>query len=626
MPAINIIHFGGERPKIAPDLLAAHEATIARNCRLDTGDLRSLPRPKKVVALEGTSIKTIYRWDANSTSYWCESANDLDFARSPIAGEAYERVYYTGESEARVLANDLVSTPFDFTTDFYKLGVPAPTAAPTVATTGGGAGYKGYVYTFVTSYGEEGPPSPVGTDDDYDSGVVTIRDIENAPAGRAITLVRVYRTSASGSGVATFRYVCEASWFSATEAYAVGDFVVYDGDLWKCTTIHPAGAWNAGHFTEGDDVADADLLEVIPSVDWDPPPAGLKGLIALPSSGVFAGFLGNKVYLSEPGLPHAWPTTYIQAFHHDVVGLGFFGSNIVVITEGYPSILYGSEPATMSRFHFADFAPGVAKRGIAMGGDGVFFPTTVGLGRIDANGFTVVTDLLLNPRDWDDMTPTSMLGVYHEGKYIGFYNGAGGFVLDFTNKAYSPLGIYAHAAHVSLGDGKLYVAVTDEDLVDEDDPPASLPLCVSEWAGDPVNFLVYTWRKRYSLRRANLSSALVVLDQEFFDSIDAQTELETLNAALFATDLEGAFNTCAFNRHAWNGDTLLSLDALSMSADVVFRLYVDDDLKFERTLTDSQNVFRLPSGFRGRHFDVELTGFAPVRRVALAPSMRELDQ
>lgn len=37
--------------------------------------------------------------------------------------------------------------------------------------------------------------------------------------------------------------------FSATATYAVGDYVVYNSLLYRCTTAH-SGAWNAAHFTQ----------------------------------------------------------------------------------------------------------------------------------------------------------------------------------------------------------------------------------------------------------------------------------------------------------------------------------------------------------------------------------------
>lgn len=38
--------------------------------------------------------------------------------------------------------------------------------------------------------------------------------------------------------------------FDATVNYALNDFVFHEGNLYKCTTAHSAGAWDATHFTQ----------------------------------------------------------------------------------------------------------------------------------------------------------------------------------------------------------------------------------------------------------------------------------------------------------------------------------------------------------------------------------------
>lgn len=615
--------FSGERPKLAPHLLAESEAQIARNCRLEKGDVRSFKKPEKDEALGLTTNETIFRSEESGNFHWCESANDLDFAPSPIAGEQYERVYYTGESEPRVLANDVVSVPFDFTTDFYKLGLPPPAAAPTVGSSGGGSIYKGYVYTYVTRYGEEGPPSDVGLITDYSTGNITIDTLSAVVADRAITSLRFYRTNSSGAGVAEFQFVCEATWFSDSVAYAVGDFVIYTNELYKCTTIHPAASWNAGHFTAGDDVTDANLGEVLPSENWDAPPDGLAGLIALPS-GVFAGFYENKVYLTEPYLPHAWPYSY--SFEYDIVGLGFFGTNIVVITTGNPSLLYGTDPASMGKYRYGDFYPGTAKRSIVMGKDGVFFSSTEGLIRVDQSGIAVVTENLMNKEDWEALDTDTIHGVFYQGKYLGFNDGVEGFVIDFTNRTYSVLTTYAHSTHVAK-DGFLYIVEDDFSVIDEGDPPVNMPLCVSKWEGDTVNYLLFTWRsRRYILPKISFSAARVVLDGSFYSGVEDNAGLASLNTALFADELEGDFGGSALNRHPVNGDTLYDMTSFTSGDSIMFRLYVDESLKFSKTLSDEDNVFRLAGGFKGRKYEVEIEGYPPVRQVVLSPSIEELDQ
>ena len=41
-----------------------------------------------------------------------------------------------------------------------------------------------------------------------------------------------------------------AGQFSASTAYAVGQYVYYDKKLYRFTSAHAAGAWNASHVTE----------------------------------------------------------------------------------------------------------------------------------------------------------------------------------------------------------------------------------------------------------------------------------------------------------------------------------------------------------------------------------------
>ena len=70
--------------------------------------------------------------------------------------------------------NPLATEPLIPTTT-YRLGVPAPDGAPTVAVSG--TGNEGaidittaYVYTFVTEFGEEGPPSPPSEFVEFEEG------------------------------------------------------------------------------------------------------------------------------------------------------------------------------------------------------------------------------------------------------------------------------------------------------------------------------------------------------------------------------------------------------------------------------------------------------------------------
>lgn len=66
-------------------------------------------------------------------------------------------------------------------------------------------------------------------------------------------------------GQDTARVPLTAAEFSTSVAYKVKDYCTYQGKLYRCTTAHAAGAWNAAHFTATDVDAEFDRKLDIPS-------------------------------------------------------------------------------------------------------------------------------------------------------------------------------------------------------------------------------------------------------------------------------------------------------------------------------------------------------------------------
>lgn len=74
-----------------------------------------------------------------------------------------------------------------------------------------------------------------GTEQEFAEGLVASAEYaENAEAS-------AIRAENAANTVATE--------FSTSTSYAVGDYCLYNGSLYRCTTAH-SGAWNASHFTE----------------------------------------------------------------------------------------------------------------------------------------------------------------------------------------------------------------------------------------------------------------------------------------------------------------------------------------------------------------------------------------
>jgi hypothetical protein len=623
---IPFLNFKGLNAKTSSHLDDKMIAQIADNCNLVSGDLRAFKSPEKDEALSLTTIKTLYKYEENGNDNWFVSANDLDFVKSPVSDDAYERVYFTGESEPRFFANDNVSSPFDGSTDYYKLGIPAPTSAPTVTTTGGGATYKGYVYSYVNSYGDEGPPSAVGSDDDYDTGTVAIEDIVAAPASRAIDKIYLYRTNASGDGTAEYQFVLEATWFSASVQYEVGDFVIYATDLYKCTVQHTPAAWDAGHFTAGDDVTDANLLSVYPKTNYDPPPTDLTALISLPN-GVTAGISEKAVYFSEPYRPHAYPTEYIIGFDETPIGLGVNGSTVIVLTDGLPYKLFGNHPSSMSKIKVAHYYPCTSKRGIVSAKGKTYWPTHEGLAVTSPEGTSIATENIMDKDDWAAYTPASLAGYFYQGKYFGFDSVRNsGFILDFVNNHYVTISVYAHAGFV---DDSLDIVVDDVDLVDEEAPPVNMPLCVSQWEGSDTNYLTYTWRSKEFIftHEINFAALFIALDDSFYSNVTDLLDLETENTAIFALDeIGGSYGERAYGLQDYGGDDLNTISTHNITSDVTFRIYSNDTLKVTKTISGEtgDQILTLPGEYAGRRTFIELSGATPIKRVFIAPSIDDL--
>lgn len=75
---------------------------------------------------------------------------------------------------------------------------------------------------------------------------VLLKDCDNNESG---LLGYAYVAPVSAFDSIANTYADDATGFSESVAYAVDDLVMYGCEVYKCTTAHAAGAWNAGNFT-----------------------------------------------------------------------------------------------------------------------------------------------------------------------------------------------------------------------------------------------------------------------------------------------------------------------------------------------------------------------------------------
>ena len=300
------------------------------------------------------------------------------------------------------------------------------TGASTSGTISNGATFKGlvdqlpdfstsYVYTFVSSYGEEGPPSAASTViTTDDNATITVSNLSTAGAksnnnfGSGAGTKRIYRSN-TGSNTTAFHFVAEVA--MATTSY--------------------------------DDTSNNDeLAEVIPSYYWVAPPdddtnvypdGPMKGLTALPN-GIMAGFTGKRICFSEPFLPHAWPTSYRTAIEDNIVGMKAVGNGLIVTTEGSPYLVAGSDPASMSAIKIESTQACLSKTSMVDMGQYVIYAGAEGLVAAAGTDVQIITEGLISPDQWQSTYyPSTINATLWKGRYLGFYNtgsGFGGFIFD----------------------------------------------------------------------------------------------------------------------------------------------------------------------------------------------------
>lgn len=209
---------------------------------------------------------------------------------------------------------------------------------------------RAYVYTYVNTYGEEGPPSPPGLVTTSPVVGATIDMVKDAVSGFApIKEIRIYRTP-TGSSIANFFFVASVS----------------------VLTSPP------GMFTFEDRVKPEMLNEPLASAEYYPPNQALIGLLRLPN-GILCAWKGNELHFSEAFKPWAWPPKYVLTFPSDIVTGSVHGAGAVIVTRTYPYLVAGvsADSMTMSKIN-VDQA-GVSKWAIAVVDGVVIYGSNDGL-------------------------------------------------------------------------------------------------------------------------------------------------------------------------------------------------------------------------------------------------------
>lgn len=446
---ISLNNFGGVAPRIPPRYLQESQAQIARNC-----DLRNLSlKPLAGLGATGFTLtksgtpKTIYRFGQDepattrATQYWFSWSTDVDVVRSQIAGDVSEWTFFTGDGVPKATYNSIaIGSSTNYPDISYGLGIDPPVGAltPTVSsetppvddipTT------RVYTYTWVGTVGGrtmESAPQSTGTTavDVYSSQTVTLTNFDTIPSASPwLTHRRIYRSIDGGYFYVGEITVAATSFEDTTAADAVG--------------------------------------EPLPSLDWNPPPDDMAGLVNLPN-GPVAGFSGRDIFLSEPYIPHAFPDAYQQSVDYPVVGFGVIDTTLCVLTKGTPYFLQGSHPDSMVLVK-SDFRQAcVSKRSIVSMDGAVIYASPDGLVLMTPSGSKLLSQDIMSRDQWQALKPETIHAYGHDQKYIAFYDDGttqASFIYDFTTGQLTTSTDYATAGFTDLVDDVLYLAKSNKTM------------------------------------------------------------------------------------------------------------------------------------------------------------------
>jgi len=572
MPRIKIQAFGGMIPARDDRLLPDSNASDAANVWTRSGALEGIRVPRDIHTLVNPAARYVFRVPKGAPdvlhiedSYWLEFEDiTTTVVKSPVRGSEEPAYYWANMSEP---PGYTTFERIDAGNPNLVLGIPAPTVAPAVLPAGGVSTTtvtRSYVYTWVSAYGEEGPPSPpvVVTGKVDDTWAVTL----TAPSGgdttgRVLEDVRIYRTITSAQGVAVY--------------YLVTDQVIADttySDTLSDDTIIGQGS--------------------LQSTSWTAPPSDLEGMVAM-ANGMLVGWRLNEVWFSEPYRPHAWPVEYVQLVDYNVVGAGAFDQSIVVGTEAYPFFATGSSPTTVSLRRIAAAEPCVSRGSIAATPRGVYYASPNGLIFAVPGAARNVT-LAMIPKDhWAELTNlTQLRAALIDEAYYAFSGVIEGvFQVDaFQTDAFQQ---------------EDYTGTRDGIFLDTQDERVALSKL--EYPEPTYNVLQDPWTGEVLLIREGKVKLLdvtydVMGDYRWTSKIFTMPKPQNLSAVKFIWEapLGGATPTGTM------------------------KTYADGVLVQTKSTPPDKEVFRLPSGFKATTYQFVFEGNFDIKSIEIGSTVKDL--
>lgn len=623
--------FSGIAPRIAPRLLPATLAQEALDVKLWSGELRPHYADTIIKYIPSTT-QSIYRYKWKNKKYnWLGWAKSVNVVKGPVYDDENNRIYLMVNDGTGFLVTDSsLLEDRDYINGLeskaYTVAIPEPGQSDIWVSGGTGSGdieSRSYVYCYVRQWsdgtidvGKSSGPLKNSSDRsrytvDVRPGQVVDMSIVDPIAhangiGAGINKIYIYRSEVTSAGQALYSYVDQ-----------------FDVNTNRVTN-NPAAVWvaNGSYYKYSDSKPSTSLGEACPSIYWDPPVTGLKGLVSL-QNGLFAAYKDSTIYVSDWNAPHAWPYEHTVTIDYPIVGLGSFGNTIVVCTEAAPVLITVTDPTKPTTRAIQENCPCVSAGSIVSTRNGVIFASTNGLVLINSASPTFITEKIITQDEWLPLHPESLQAAFLNNTYYGFFTNptekAAGFLFDLDSYTYST--VY----NSIVSSGMVYTSQPTK-IVYNDVEQSQLYVCY------PLeNKTQYSLNSFGTDSRINKSfrwrSKVNVSPQGLFTLSCAQVNFTKLSSLkpeppVWEGRLAGsALGMVYVNKQPVNG--WCKTNTIELYDKTVFNYYVDGKLRFTKNIVDSK-PFRLPSGFRGETVEIELKSNSHVHSVILASSMGEL--
>lgn len=481
---------------------------------------------------------------------------------------------------------------------------------------------RSYVYTWVSAYGEESPPSPFTLTNGWANGVWTIGLYNpvstDMGVNRNLAILRLYRTVSATGGSTVYYWVGDVS-LGSTDPDAIAAVAADTGCLPPAAT-----------FTDQISDAIVALNLQMPSTNYYPPPANMQGILSMPN-GIYAGWVNNELWFSAPYYPHAWPPGTVLTTDFPIVGLGFTAGTLVACTDSHAWTITGVNPTQMSMVKCAPPEPCTSRGSILSNDIGVYYISPNGLIQVTSgNVSTNTTELWITREKWAQLAPQEYTrAIPLSGTYFGFGSVSPpsvtpvddsvaqiGFNIEL-NTDNTSFSIWPEPGGHRVGFNEMtapYSADIQNILVD---PWTSFGLMIQ-------NGNVYWWDFEDPLptMQAYDWSSKVYQDnvKKSYEAFKVWFTVPPGTPAL------GKRNVAPTNDPSW--------DTLAANQYLIVKVWADVQQKGANTgqftlicareIQRSGELMRLPDGFKAECFYVELMGRVVVSNLQIATSVKEL--